>query len=131
MPEFKLMENYEVAKNAAKDANALWPINIFATKDYLTISRMFGSVVWNIKSSEGYYTPNGWSMEEATELPFFPIDVVGTIAETNTFICKCDADNIIEYRTAIHENHPYQLKEHNIGQVTEDSNPVLVLYTLK
>lgn len=131
MPEFKPMENYEVAQNAVRDANVLWPVNIFATKDYLTVSRIVGSVVWNIGTSEGYFTGNGWSAKDATEFPFFPSDVVGTIAKTNTFICEYDAESFMEYRTAIHENHPYQLKEHNTGELTEDSNPVLVLYTLK
>lgn len=132
MPEFKPMEDYEVAKKAAEDANIVWPVKVFATKDYLTVSRVFGSVVWNIGTSEGYFTGNGWPMDgEASEFPFLPIDVVGTIAETNTFICEYTAENFMDYYKAMPEKRPYKVTAHNISQVTDDSNPVLVLYTLK
>jgi len=131
MPKFKSMENYEVARKAAQEAQVQWPTAIFATKDYLIINRVSGSVVWNIGTSEGFFTLNGWKQDSVTEFPFFPPNVVGTDAKTNTFICEYEAEEFIDYYKAMPEKRPYKVTAHNINQVNEDSNPVLVLYTLK
>jgi len=131
MPEFKPMENYEVARKASQEAQILWPTAIFATKDYLIVNRVLGSVVWNIGTSEGYFTPNGWKEDGMTEFPFLPSNIVGTLAKTNTFICEYEAENFMDYYKAMPEKRPYKVTAHNISQVTDDSNPVLVLYTLK
>lgn len=131
MPEFKPMENYEVAQQTAFEAKVLSLTGVFATKDYLVVNLDFGSVVWNLDTSQGFYTLNGWNMEGTPGFPFFPAHIVGTDSKNNTFVCAYDAERFIDCYAAMPEKRPYKVNAHNISQVTEDSNPVLVLYTLK
>jgi len=130
MPEFKPMENYEVAQRAAIDARIMWLSSVFATKDYLIADNMVKAVIWNLETSEGYRTM-GFRSEDAPEFPFKPLKIVGVDNKTNTFVCAYDASDFMDYYTTMPEKRPYKVKEHNTDNLNEDSNPVLMLYTLK
>lgn len=129
-PQFEPMENYETARQKAVEKNWLWPTSLFASKDYLIVSLVSGSIIWNMFDNRGYYTLNGWK-KGSTEFPFFPPYIVGVESNENAFVCAYDSSDLLEYCEDIPVSSKFRPSEELLSTLAEDSNQVLVIFKLK
>ncbi len=129
-PEFAPNEEYETALNQAYEKKYInWLKGIYTSKDYLIINRMVDSIVWNLKEQKGRYSLNIWREGEDAGFPFL-LDKLVESKSDNTFVCAYDAEDFLQYMQTPIDKSVIKMPD-TINSISEDSNAVLVTYTLK